>query len=313
MMDVVHQRIMIFMVTNVEFPSEGVNLRGRYYLPKNKNTKPAIVIMGHGFSATITGMTADKYAESFYNAGFAVLLYDHKSFGASEGEPRYEINTWVQARGYIDAIEYVMKLTEIDTTKIAIWGDSISASFSIMVASIDKRVKAFALQVPACGSDRPPPDPDGSKFEAIKDTLLNADLSSRESVVGPMPVVSPDQIGNPSALKPITAFRWFIEYGGRFETKWENQVTYVNPKPSIPYHPGLCASHLDVPLLMVVSPDDEMPGAKAGISRLVFNQVQAPKEWFEIEGGHFGLLYYPSPIFDQASEAQINFLKKYLS
>ena len=301
------------MYTNVEFPSEGVNLRGRYYLPKNKNTKPAIVIMGHGFSATITGMTADKYAESFYNAGFAVLLYDHKSFGESEGDPRHEINPWVQARGYIDAIEFIMKLPEIDTTKIAIWGDSYSASMSIMVGSIDKRVKAIALQVPGCGSDRPPPDPDGSKFEAIKDTLLHADLSSRESVVGPILVVSPDQIGNLSALKTITAFRWFIEYGGRFETKWENQITDVNPKPSIPYHPGLCASHIDVPLLMVISPDDEITGAEAEISRLVYNLVQGPKEWFEIEGGHFGLLYYPSPIFDQASKAEINFLKKYLS
>jgi len=301
------------MYTNVEFPSEGVNLRGRYYLPKNKHTKPAIVIMGHGFSATITGMTADKYAESFYNAGFAVLLYDHKSFGDSEGEPRFEINPWVQARGYIDALDFVTKLSEIDTNKIAIWGDSYSASMAIMVASIDKRVKAIALQVPGCGSNRPPPDPDGSKFEAIKDTLLNADLSSRESVVGPMPVVSPDQIGNPSALKPITAFRWFIEYGGRFETKWENQITDVNPKPSIQYHPGLCASHLDVPLLMVISPDDEVTGAEAEISRLVFNQTQGPKEWFEIEGGHFGLLYYPSPIFDQASKVEVDFLKKNLS
>ena len=300
------------MYTNVEFPSEGVNLRGRYYLPKNKNTKPAIVIMGHGFSATITGMTADKYAESFYNAGFAVLLYDHKSFGESEGDPRHEINPWVQARGYIDAIEFIMKLPEIDTTKIAIWGDSYSASMSIMVGSIDKRVKAIALQVPGCGSDRPPPDPDGSKFEAIKDTLLHADLSSRESVVGPILVVSPDQIGNLSALKTITAFRWFIEYGGRFETKWENQITDVNPKPSIPYHPGMCASHIDVPLLMVISPDDEITGAEAEISRLVYNLVQGPKEWFEIEGGHFGLNYYPSPIFDQASKAEINFLKKYL-
>jgi hypothetical protein len=206
-----------------------------------------------------------------------------------------------------------MKLSEIDTTRIAIMGDRNSARLSIMVGSIDKRVKAITLQVPACGSDRPPPDPDGSKFEAIKDTLLYADLSSRESVVGPIPVVSPDQIGNPSALQPITAFRWFIEYGGRFETKWENQVTSVNPKPSITYHPGLCASHMDVPLLMIISPDDEMQGAEAEISRSVFNEVQGPKEWVEVEGGHFGLLYYPSPIFDQASKAEINFLKKYLS
>ncbi len=86
----------------------------------------------------------------------------------------------------------------------------------------------------------------------------------------------------------------------------------VNPKPSVTYHPGLCASHINVPLLMVISPDDELAGAEAEISRLVFNEVQGPKKWHEIEGGHFGLLYYPSPIFDQASQAQMDFLKKYL-
>jgi len=32
--------------------------------------------MAHGFSATINGMVADRYAEVFCNAGFAVLLYD---------------------------------------------------------------------------------------------------------------------------------------------------------------------------------------------------------------------------------------------
>lgn len=296
----------------IEFPSEGVSLRGRFYLPENEN-KPPIVIMGHGFSATITGMTADKYAESFYYAGFAVLLYDHKSFGESEGDPRYEINNWVQARGYLDAIEFVMQLSEIDTTRIALWGDSLSASVSIVVGSIDNKVKALVLQVPGLGSEGPPPDPDGSRFEAIKDTLLYADLSGRESTYGPIPVVSSDQIGNPSALKPITAYRWFIEYGGRFETKWENQVTDVNPKPSIKFHSGLCAPYVDVPVLMVVSPDDEMPGAETKVARLVFDKVQGPKEWVEIDGGHFGLLYYPSPFFDQASKAQVDFLKKYLS
>lgn len=31
--------------------------------------------MAHGFTATINGMIADKYAEEFCKAGFAVLLY----------------------------------------------------------------------------------------------------------------------------------------------------------------------------------------------------------------------------------------------
>jgi len=32
----------------------------------------------------------------------------------------------------------------------------------------------------------------------------------------------------------------------------------------------------------------------------------------EVDGGHFGLLYYPSPFFEQASKAQQAFLEKYL-
>ena len=48
--------------------------------------------MAHGFTTTINGMTADKYAERFREAHFAVLLYNHRSFGTSDGEPRQEIN-----------------------------------------------------------------------------------------------------------------------------------------------------------------------------------------------------------------------------
>lgn len=57
------------------------------------------MIMAHGFSATINGMTADRYAEVFHNTGFAVLLYDHRNFGISDGDPRQQINPWIQARG----------------------------------------------------------------------------------------------------------------------------------------------------------------------------------------------------------------------
>ena len=133
----------------VEFPSEGAILRGRLYVPANYLSKPLpIVIMAHGFSATITGMVADHFAEAFYDAGFVVLLYDHRNFGISDGEPRQEINKWVQARGYRDAIDFATTLPEIDATRIALWGDSMSGAEVLVVGSIDQRVKAIIAQVP---------------------------------------------------------------------------------------------------------------------------------------------------------------------
>jgi hypothetical protein len=104
----------------VEFSSEGALLRGRLYLRQNGSARPRpIVIMTHGTSATIT-MAIDRYAEVLHDASLAVLLYGHRNTGVSDGEPRGEINPWVQVRGYRAAIDSVCSLPEIDASRIAV-------------------------------------------------------------------------------------------------------------------------------------------------------------------------------------------------
>ena len=67
------------MIRNIEFLSEGATLRGRLYIHPDQSTPAPVVVMAHGFSATINGMVADRFAEVFFDAGFTVLLYDHHS------------------------------------------------------------------------------------------------------------------------------------------------------------------------------------------------------------------------------------------
>lgn len=290
----------------VEFPSEGATLRGKLYI---HNESLPVVIMAHGFSATINGMVAEKYAEVFYEAGFAVLLYDHRNFGISDGEPRQEINRWVQARGYRDAIDFVSTLRQVDKHRVAIWGDSMSGAEVIVVGAVDECVKAIVAQVPACGDEPPPDDPDGTLFESIKETLLYGDVhGTPNEIIGPLPVVSFDQMNNPSLLSPLTAFHWFIEYGARYGTNWKNHATFVTPHTPAPFHPAVCAPHVKVPLQMIIAIEDEMEGANSEIARLTFERAPQPKEKLEVDGGHFGLLYHPSDLFEQASNSQRDFL-----
>jgi uncharacterized protein len=63
---------------------------------------------------------------------------------------------------------------------------------------------------------------------------------------------------------------------------------------------------------MMVAPGDEMPGASDSISRTVFDLVVGPKQFAEVDGGHFGLLYHPSLVFDQAAQRQRSFLEEQL-
>jgi alpha-beta hydrolase superfamily lysophospholipase len=295
----------------IEFDSEGAILRGRLYLPIGAGPFPAVA-MTNGFSATIT-MSIHRYAEGFAAGGIAALLWDHRNFGISDGEPRQQINPWLQARGYRSALDFLAQHPKIDPHRTAVWGDSMSGGVVLLVAACDERVRAVVSQVAACGRVGPPPDPDGARLALLRQTLLDGDIApTPDTTLGPMPVVSADQVGTPSLLTPLTAFRWFIEYGARHNSGWVNRATRVLPPTPEPYHAALAAPFVTVPTLALLSPDDEMPGANPAVARATFEAIAGPTEIVDIEGGHFGIMFDPSAELDSALQVQLAFLQRHL-
>lgn len=292
----------------VEFPSEGALLRGRLYRQPGQD-RPAIV-MAHGTSATVT-MGIDAYAEVLFEAGYTVLLYDHFGLGRSGGEPRQHINPWIQGRGYRDAVAYLRGSS--DTGKIALWGESYSGMIVLVVGALIDDVAAVVAQMPGCGAALPNLTPDEHAFETLKTIFMKGDvINGFGQVAGPMPVVSSDQTGTPSLLTPIQAYRWFIEHGGRFGSHWENRITRIVPDTEVPFHPILTVAHLTMPVQFLVGREDEMIHCNPEVQRAVFDRIAGPKEFVEIDGGHFGPLWKPSVSFDEACRRQIDFLSRVL-
>ena len=146
-----------------------------------------------------------------------------------------------------------------------------------------------------------------------KATLQTGEVSATsETTTGPLPVVSPDQLASPSLLAPIQAFHWFINYGGRPGSGWLNRVTRVIPLTPVPYSPYLCAPFVQAKVLLMVSPEDEMVHANYQVARRAFDLMPGVKSWYDIADGHFGLLYHPSPRFDEAVSVQAQFLSEQL-
>ncbi len=296
----------------IEFASEGATLRG-YLLTRGdaEHRRPA-VIMAHGTSATIK-MVAIEYARAFARAGLAVLIYDHRNFGSSDGEPRLEINPWIQCRGYLDALSFACARPEIDPDRIALWGDSYTGGQVVVVSACDARPKVVVAQCPVFGTAVPPIAPSAETLAMIKQTLLAGDVTGTpETTTGPIPVVSPDQLGTPSLLAPIQAFRWFIDYGGRPGSGWVNRVTRVIPPSAVVYSPFLCAPFVQARVLFMAAPEDEMVHANYQVARQAFDLVPGFKQWYDIADGHFGLLYHPGARFDEASTVQAAFLRSQL-
>ena len=300
------------MFEPVEFPSEGALLRGRFYRPEGRAPYPAVVV-AHGTTATIT-MAIDRYAEVFCRAGLGVLLYDHRNFGSSGGEPRQEINPWIQARGYRDAVTYLLARKDIRPDRIALWGDSYSGLIALVVAALDRRLAAVAVQCPTCGAEKPGVEPSEALFQKLQTVFAGGDVSGTPATTtGPLPVVSADQAGTPSLLKPIQAFKWFIEYGGRHGTLWENRVTRVIPPAPVPFSAYLAAPYIEAPVFLMAGRNDEMVHCNPDVTRATYGLMRCRKQWVDIDGGHFGLLYYPSELFTQASALQSEFLVGALS
>jgi hypothetical protein len=105
------------MREDVELDADGVTLRGWLYIPDGTSGAAPAVVIAPGFSA-VKEMHVDRFAEVFADAGLVALVYDNRNFGASDGEPRQEVDPWAHLRDYRTAITYAATRPEVDAERI---------------------------------------------------------------------------------------------------------------------------------------------------------------------------------------------------
>src|ERR1035437_6460829 len=131
----------------VEFPSENPAemIRADLYTANEGNGPWPVVIMGGGW-CYVKELIMPEYAEYFVRAGMAVLIFDYRCSGASDGEPRQHLDPWKQIADYRSAIDAVCYLDLfkgiVDPERIGVWGISYAAGHSLIVGAIDPRVNA---------------------------------------------------------------------------------------------------------------------------------------------------------------------------
>ncbi len=292
----------------VEFKSEGITLRGRLYRPVATDSDAPVIVMAHGFGALAIWLT--DLANDYAAAGFAVLLFDHRNFGDSDGDPRNGFDTLLQIRGYRDAITFLETQTGIDQHKVVAWGESASSLVAQFIGALDNRVQAVIARTPVCGNSATNFDDSPKKFEWLRQNWSSLDLSKvpvRELAVrfcrlheGEGPVI----VDGGAAVSYATRMR------KKYTSDWSNQVFILQRKLEAQFNEQrLPAKYLKVPTMFVIAIDDQVPFCEFATNRQCFDLIEAPKELLELEGGHFGLIYQGSEPYRQAVSADIKFLR----
>jgi fermentation-respiration switch protein FrsA (DUF1100 family) len=273
------------MRRDVAFDAEGTLLRGWLYVPEGASVPVPAVVMAHGFGA-VKEQLLDRYAEVFCSAGLGALVFDHRNFGASDGEPRQEIDPMAQVRDYRHAITFVRTLADVDQARIGVWGTSLSGGHALAVAASDRRVRCVVAQVPAISGPatalrRTPPD----RISAIL-ARFDADREARFRGEPPamIPVVAEEALA-PCALAGGDAWEFFTSSGGAIPT-WQNEVTLRSLEMVRDYEPGTVVRRISpTPLLLIVATHDTLTPTDLALD--AYERALPPKKLVLLSGGHF--------------------------
>lgn len=291
---------------------DGTTLRGRLHLPDAPaGARHPAVVMTHGFSAT-TRMGLDEYASVICDGGVAVLVYDHRHLGESDGEPRQLINPWRQTRDQIDALGWLASQPEIDGERLGVWGSSYSGGQAIVLGAVDARVKAIVANVPFVGGFSGE-GTDEERYAELRDALLDdtgagpADAS--EEPMGPLAVVNESEDDTGAFLPQPESREWFLDVGRRPGAGWENRVLLQRAFGSVPaFDPAVAIPFLHAAALFVVASNDVVANTEAQLRH--YDRAPEPKQLVVIEGHHF--TPYAGDAFARAVEATREWLAQHL-
>jgi alpha-beta hydrolase superfamily lysophospholipase len=281
--------------TDLEFSSDEANCAAWFYPATGTEGLAPIVVMAHG----LTGTRRDglgPFAARFAAAGLAALVFDHRGFGDSEGEPDL-FEPKRQLEDWRAAIACARSLSGIDPERVATFGSSMGGGNALAAAAGDPRIAAAISQVPfldiVTQSHRSSP--------RVTARVLRVALTGRH-----LPAV-----GQPDEAAPINApaaeAGWRRVVAGGEDSRWRNRVSsrWLLGRP---FRPTRHASSLHCPWLVCVGEADQVarPGPAIAAAR------RAPRGELRTYPGvdHFDV--YAGPAHEALVADQLEFLQRHL-
>jgi alpha-beta hydrolase superfamily lysophospholipase len=280
---------------DLEFDSAGDPCAAWLYPPCGDVVEAPIVVMAHGLSGTRRdGLGA--FAARFAAAGIAALVFDHRGFGDSGGEPDL-FHPARQLEDWRAAIDFARSLPGIDGDRLATFGSSMGGGNALAAAAIDPRVAAAVSQVPF--------------LDMVRQAHRSSPLVAGRMLLAAARGRHLPAIGQPHEAAFINApggeagWRHVVAIGE--DSRWRNRVSsrWLLGRP---FRPARHATTLHCPWLVCVGEADQVarPGPAIAATR------RAPQGELRTYPGvdHFDI--YDGPAHEALVADQLEFLRRHL-
>ncbi|WP_423823746.1 alpha/beta fold hydrolase [Salinisphaera sp. SPP-AMP-43] len=295
-----------------EFESQGTTCRAWFYPAQNEAMigsagVPAIV-MAHGLGGT-RDAGLEAFATRFADAGFAVIVFDYRYFGASDGRPRQLLSVSAQLADWAAAIKAVRAVDGIDAERIALWGTSFSGGHVIAAGAADQRVAAIASQGPMMDGRAAVLNVLRQRglwhmlklvYAGLRDQL--ADLAGAEPYRIPL-------VAQPGGFAAMSTEDAYAGYMAITPSDWRNEMSARTLLTLALYRPGQKVARLRCPTLIQICDQDSVAPAEAAADAAARGGDNIVTRHYRI--GHFDI--YRGAGFRQASSDQLTFFKQALA
>jgi pimeloyl-ACP methyl ester carboxylesterase len=253
-----------------------------------------IVVMAHGLSGTRRDRLG-AFAARFAAAGIAALVFDHRGFGDSTGEPdlfepERQLDDWRAA------LAFARSLPGIDATRVATFGSSLGGGNALAAAAEDSRVAAAISQVPFLDMSQAY-RPSRSVTEQM---LLAAEQGRHLPAVG-----QPHEPAFINAPDSEAGWRHVVAIGE--DSRWRNRVSarwLVGP----PYRPVRHAATLHCPWLVCVGEADQVAKPEVAIAAARRAPLGELRTYAGVD--HFDI--YDGPQHEAVVADEVAFLRRQL-
>jgi pimeloyl-ACP methyl ester carboxylesterase len=286
----------------VTFSVHGDSLRGDLYLPLGGG-KPPVVVMAHGFGGE-RRFRLPAFAEFFAGQGMAVLLFDYRGFGDSEGSPRGLVDATRHLEDYAAAVACARAHPAVDGARLALWGTSYSGGHALVTAARLKGIAAVVAQVPhvdglASALGYPPSLLPKASWLATRDVLstLGGGEPVRMHIVARSGVCC---LAGPDCYEGYTGM---IPPGSTWQKEVPARILFTIMR----YRPVNEVAAITAPVLLLASATDSLipfAATKKTAARIKKCRMEL------IDGGHFAP--YTGACFEKVVRMEADFLREKL-